>query len=70
MVVFWKWLDKEDEETGEVKQIPFLRYYNVFHIEQCEGIKAKPTMIKPNLEELERYLGQPVQYRDPADRGG
>jgi len=21
-------------------------------------------------EELERYLGQPVQYRDPADRGG
>ena len=26
MVVFWKWLDKEDEETGEVRQIPFLRY--------------------------------------------
>jgi len=23
-----------------------------------EGIKAKPTMIKPNLEELERYLGK------------
>ena len=41
MVVFWKWLDKEDAETGEVKQIPFLRYYNVFHITQCENIRAK-----------------------------
>lgn len=41
MVVFWKWIDKEDEETGEVQQIPFLRYYNVFHIDQCEGIKAR-----------------------------
>ena len=41
MVVFWKWLDQDDEETGETKQVPFLRYYNVFHIDQCEGISAK-----------------------------
>ncbi len=41
MVVFWKWLEKEDEETGETTQIPFLKYYNVFHIDQCEGISAK-----------------------------
>ena len=40
MVVFWKWLEQEDEETKEIKKIPFLRYYNVFHIDQCEGIKA------------------------------
>ena len=43
MVVFWKWLDREDEETGEVKPIPYLKYYNVFHIDQCEGITAKHT---------------------------
>lgn len=41
MVVFWKWIEQEDEETGEKKEIPFLRYYNVFHIDQCEGLKAK-----------------------------
>ncbi|MBP3646969.1 MAG: DUF1738 domain-containing protein [Clostridia bacterium] len=41
MVVFWKWVEQEDEETGEVKQVPFLRYYNVFHIDQCEGLTAK-----------------------------
>ena len=27
MVVFWKWIEQENEETGEKKQIPFLRYY-------------------------------------------
>ena len=43
MVVFWKWLEQKDEETGEVKEVPFLRYYNVFHIDQCEGITAKHT---------------------------
>ena len=43
MVVFWKWIEQEDEETGETKEIPFLRYYNVFHIDQCEGIQAKYT---------------------------
>ena len=41
MVVFWKWIELEDEETGEKKEVPFLRYYNVFHIDQCEGITAK-----------------------------
>ena len=43
LVVFWKWIEQEDEETGETKEVPFLRYYNVFHIDQCEGITAKYT---------------------------
>ena len=41
MVVFWTWLQKEDEKTGETSQVPFLKYYNVFHIDQCENISAK-----------------------------
>ena len=32
IIVFWKFLENIDEETGEIKQIPFLRYYSVFHI--------------------------------------
>ena len=43
IVVFWKILEKEetDKETGEkeLKKIPMLRYYNVFHISQVEGVK-------------------------------
>ena len=43
MVVFWKWIEQEDEETHEKKEVPFLRYFTVFHIDQCEGINAKYT---------------------------
>ena len=56
MVVFWKWIETEDEETGEKKEVPFLRYYNVFHIDQCEGITAKhatETAFPDNAEPLE-----------------
>jgi len=35
-VVFWKWLEKPDPETGEAKRIPLLRYYSVFNSSQCE----------------------------------
>ena len=48
MVVFWKWIETKDEETEEVKEVPFLKYYNVFHIDQCEGITAKHTQTNPN----------------------
>ncbi|MDO4484577.1 MAG: zincin-like metallopeptidase domain-containing protein [Clostridia bacterium] len=48
MVVFWKWVEKKDEsgapvigDNGKPEQIPFLRYFNVFHIDQCEGIKPR-----------------------------
>ena len=56
MVVFWKWIEQEDEETGEKKEVPFLRYYNVFHIDQCEGITAKhstATLFPDGAEVLE-----------------
>ena len=48
MVVFWKWIEEKDPETEEVKQIPFLRYYNVFHIDQCEGLNPRHTNAMPN----------------------
>ena len=47
IVVFWKWIEHEDEETGETKEVPFLRYYNVFHIDQCEGVSARYTQENP-----------------------
>ena len=44
MVVFWKWLEVDDKETGEKKEVPYLRYINVFHIDQTEGVNAKYTV--------------------------
>ena len=52
MIVFWKFLDsaKRDDDGNVVygsdgkpimESVPFLRYYNVFHIDQCEGIQPR-----------------------------
>ena len=66
-VVFYQMTVKKVEvdvknENGEVekqereKQIPVLRYYNVFHIDDCEGIesKNKPTEQGEQLQPVER----------------
>ena len=47
MVVFWKKLEVKDEKTGEPKQIPVLRYYNVFNAEQCDDLKAPDVPSEP-----------------------
>jgi antirestriction protein ArdC len=38
-VVFWKQLEVEDKETHEVEKIPMARFYSVFNVSQCEGLK-------------------------------
>ena len=43
IVVFWKWIETKtkDPKTDEDKlvKIPFLRYYQVFHIDDVDGVK-------------------------------
>lgn len=53
IVVFWKQLEIEDDD-GEKKEIPILRYYRVFSIHQCEGIDTK-------LAGVERVDIQPIE---------
>lgn len=48
IVVFWKQVKAEDEETGEVKLYPVLRYYNVFHIRDVDGLSPKHEAPLPN----------------------
>lgn len=53
IVTFWKLQPiKEELEDGTeiIKQIPFLRCYNVFHISQVDGVEPKE---KPELTEHE-----------------
>jgi antirestriction protein ArdC len=35
-IVFWKWIDSTDPDDKQ--KVPLLRYYNVFNVEQTEGI--------------------------------
>lgn len=48
MIVFFKMLDGKDDD-GEKRRFPILRYYNVFNLEQCEGIDYE----KPDVETFE-----------------
>ena len=57
IVVFWKIYESEETnpDTGEkeIKKIPLLRYYNVFHISQVEGVEPlKPEQLNDEVEPL------------------
>lgn len=43
IVVFWKILNVEESKDGKVekKSIPLLKYINVFHISQVDGVESK-----------------------------
>lgn len=66
IVVFFKVYRSEEYVKGQdgkmekkVKTIPVLRYYKVFHIEDCEGIKSKmgkPKVIPSPVKEAEKVL--------------
>lgn len=47
-IVFWKILRKEDEVDGKAVKtsIPLLRYFNVFNVEQADGITLPPRFTK------------------------
>lgn len=50
LIVFWKQIPvkEQDGQTGEIKTavVPMLRYYNVFHIDQSEGLIPPDTAPK------------------------
>lgn len=62
-VIFWKWLERENKETGEKEMVPFLRYYKVFNIAQCSDIpkdKLPPIVENTNnpLETCEKIISE------------
>lgn len=62
IVVFWKWLEKEDEESGEMKKIPFLKYYRVFEINtQVEGLQSK--------RDIQSFEHEPIEKAEEIIKG-
>jgi len=67
-VIFWKWLDRKDADGADTDngKIPMLRFYNVFNLEQTEGITAPPTLEIVNtftpIERAEQIIaGMPLR---------
>ena len=57
IVVFWKQVKKVPEEldgTGKAKQIPMLRYYKVFNVEQCRDVPKDliPELVKTPIDPI------------------
>jgi len=54
-VVYWNWIPIDDKETGEEKEIPLLRHYRVFNLEQTEGIEepSSPDNIDNSFNPIE-----------------
>lgn len=67
IVVFWKIFESKETnpDTGEIeiKKIPLLRYYNVFHISQVEGVKPLEVPFKEvePIEEAEKIITMYVE---------
>lgn len=75
MVVFWKWIEKEDEKTKEIEKIPFLRYYNVFNIAtQVTGLESKRKPMESYehnaIEECENVIKGYVNSPDYTFQSG
>ena len=57
IVCFWKIQPIEEEKedgTKEAKQIPLLRYYNVFHISQIDGVEPLQADDLNDIEPIEK----------------
>lgn len=70
-VVFWKRLPVENEESEEKRAIPLLRYYHVFNVAQCEGLKNGHS----SLEKVETVPSKPEEIvaampKKPAIKDG
>jgi antirestriction protein ArdC len=56
-VVFWKWFEKEDDESGKVRPAPLLRYYSVFNAVQCDlpaGAVPQPEKAPGTVDPIEQ----------------
>jgi len=56
MVTFWTMFEgKEIQANGKKKTIPFLKYYNLFNVEQCDGIKfemPEQVIMNPDFDPI------------------
>ena len=71
MVVFWKFLKVKDEETQEEKEVPYLKYINVFNVStQCEGIAPRWTVAAVTASDLQPDTVAEAVVKDYVDRSG
>jgi antirestriction protein ArdC len=65
IIVFWKFLKKENEE-GEEEKIPYLKYFRVFNIEKStEGLELKREIKEQDHDPIEEAEAIRKNYFNP-----
>lgn len=65
IVIFWKLIEKEDNESEKTKKIPIARYYRVFEINtQVEGLQSKRKIIEYDNDPIANAEQIKKQYID------
>jgi antirestriction protein ArdC len=63
-IVFWKWLDPkavpDEDDNSNSSKVPLVRFYNIFNLDQIDGIKA-PVEEQPDntftpIEQAEQVI--------------
>ena len=56
IICFYKPLEIDDQESGETKMIPYLKYSTIFHLSQIDGIESKvvPLHLENEIKPLEQ----------------
>lgn len=58
-IIFYKML--EDEKKDDVKQIPIMKYYSIYNLDQCENIPIKDEIIEDKIfthKEIDQFINQ------------
>lgn len=57
IIVFWKMYpikEKQDDGTETIKTIPLLKYINVFHISQVDGVEPLKQKVTHDIEPIDK----------------
>ena len=66
MIVFYKFIEKKDKDGEVLETFPLLKYFNVFHLSQTEGIDTKLEDFKTKndneiIEDAEKVMAKYVK---------
>lgn len=64
MVYYFKWMQKEDPETGEKETYPIFRFYKVYEVSQCEGVNRKTQLEQYNHDPIQKAEEIVQKYKD------
>lgn len=68
-IIFWSFIEKKDEKTGEVTTVGFLRNFSVFNLEQADWADGVPEKFQPAEAAVTAPTVQPIEAAEAIAQG-